>query len=100
MGIVHPFLVVDDGGPGHGTGLVVVVRRHNEQVPFFGCGSAAIDKKGLVHFRSVHRQRDVLGRISTQSAGIFIAVLALLAQGKPDAFIAVGFGAVDNGFRV
>ncbi|OQB30241.1 MAG: hypothetical protein BWY09_02996 [Candidatus Hydrogenedentes bacterium ADurb.Bin179] len=99
MGVIYPVLVVNDSRFGHGASFVIIVSGHNEQVPVPGAGGASINKEGLVRPGRVHRQWNMLGCVGAQSARVFVAILALLAQRKPDAFVAVRLGAVNDRFR-
>ena len=52
----------------------------------------AVDKEGFVGLRRVNGQGNVLGRVGAQTAGILVAVVAHLAERKPDAPVAVVSG--------
>ncbi len=96
MRIIHIWFLIDDHRFGRQTGFVIVIRDHRQKFSFVRRGGAAVDKKRLVGFFAVNRQRMVFGRVGAESARIFIAILGFLSELKPDALVAVDLCAAGN----
>lgn len=83
-GIVHRGFVHDDHRARDLAATVIVVGNEDLQAAFLGGGGAAPGEIGAVHLFHVVRHRHVVGRVGAESAGVFVAVLRLLAELEPD----------------
>ncbi|OQB89802.1 MAG: hypothetical protein BWX84_02249 [Verrucomicrobia bacterium ADurb.Bin118] len=55
VGIIHALFIMNNGRAGHHVLRVVVIRRHDQEMPFVFAG-AAIDEEGFIHLRRVNGQ--------------------------------------------
>ena len=88
--IVDAALVADNGGPRHYMAVVVVVGDHGQQVTG-ARDTAAVHEERLPRRLGVNREGHVFGGVGPQATGVFVSefVSEVLAQGEPDAVIAV-----------